>query len=187
MLAVGQVLGQGPPLPIDESALRRAPASEIAPSDRPVAGSPSSTKRYVIFSDLQCPFCRAEYDRLKPMIDAGEIAVTFRHFPLPMHPFALLAANLSELAGKRGQFWHYVDLCFTRDPKTKGDFVRFARQCGVPPLEISDKLSTDAGSMPRVKEDIALGKGLEIRGVPLTLALSPGGGAVEVIPPGDEP
>ena len=41
-----------------------------------------------------------------------KIAFVYRHFPLPQHKQAELAARAAEAAGKQGKFWEMADLIF---------------------------------------------------------------------------
>lgn len=42
------------------------------------------------------------------------VRLVFRHFPLPIHDKAVLAAEASEAAGAQGKFWEFHDLLFKR-------------------------------------------------------------------------
>lgn len=74
------------------------------------AGSSStSTPRVTIveYSDFQCPACAAYFPLVEQLVreGAGDVALVYRHFPLPQHGNAILAAAASEAAGKQGDFW----------------------------------------------------------------------------------
>ncbi|MEI6690531.1 MAG: DsbA family protein [bacterium] len=71
----------------------------------------------VEFSDFQCPACGAVQIPLKQLLTKYESKITFvyRHFPLStIHPYAMIAAQASEAAGKQGKFWEMHDLLFAR-------------------------------------------------------------------------
>jgi protein-disulfide isomerase len=40
------------------------------------------------------------------------IKLVYRHFPLPSHQFALIAADAAEAAGEQGKFWEMADRLF---------------------------------------------------------------------------
>jgi protein-disulfide isomerase len=63
----------------------------------------------ILYIDLGCPYCAAEWARLR----AAPMRLVFRHFPLsskrPRSP-ALHAA--AEAAGRQGRFWEFCDSLF---------------------------------------------------------------------------
>lgn len=100
------------PQEVDES---RFPTAEhvLGPADA----------QYVlrVFSDFQCPFCRAFALDVLPNIDSlllsrGDVRFEFHHFPLKsIHPNAAAAGEASECAaavGGEAGFWRFHDLLF---------------------------------------------------------------------------
>jgi protein-disulfide isomerase len=70
-----------------------------------------------VFSDFQCPFCK----RVEPTLSQleqefkGSIRIVWRHYPLPFHQQAQLAAEAAEeVLAQKGPdaFWKYHDLLF---------------------------------------------------------------------------
>lgn len=61
----------------------------------------------VEFADFQCPACARTYPVIKQILEEYKGKVTFinRHFPLPQHKNAILAAKAAEAAGGQGKFW----------------------------------------------------------------------------------
>ena len=45
------------------------------------------------------------------------VKIVFRHFPLPGHEHARLAAEAAEAAGAQGKFWQMHDLLFAAQPE----------------------------------------------------------------------
>ncbi len=80
------------------------------------AGLASSSVAVVEYSDFQCPACATYAPVVKQLIaDYGDrISVTYRHFPLAIHPNATAAAAASEAAGLQGKFWEMADVLFER-------------------------------------------------------------------------
>ncbi len=79
-------------------------------------GSDTPKVLIVEFSDFQCPAC-ATFTPFVSQIIAdypNDVAVHYRHFPLPMHPFADEAAQAAEAAAEQGKFWEMHDLLFDR-------------------------------------------------------------------------
>jgi protein-disulfide isomerase len=70
----------------------------------------------VVFSDFQCPFCAHFATAVREVqskgIDGVPATVKFKHFPLSIHPAALLAHQASVAAAEQGKFWEMHDLLF---------------------------------------------------------------------------
>jgi predicted DsbA family dithiol-disulfide isomerase len=105
ILAMGTLMGQkstGGIWLVDLAAAHR-----VGPADAPV--------QVVVYSDFQCEFCR----RLVPVLQQvrsdfpQEVAIYYRHYPLPLHPRAFPAAVASECAAEQGVFWEYHDKLFS--------------------------------------------------------------------------
>ncbi|MGH9449175.1 MAG: DsbA family protein [Terriglobia bacterium] len=79
-----------------------------------VLGSAHAPVTIVEFADLQCPFCRrfqtATFTEIKKdYIDTGKVRFIARDLPLPMHAYALGAAEAARCAGDQGAFWQFRD------------------------------------------------------------------------------
>lgn len=77
-------------------------------------GSPHARVTMIEFTDLQCPFCRrfqtATFGTIKKdFIDTGKIDFITLDMPLPMHQYALGAAEAERCAGDQGKFWQFRD------------------------------------------------------------------------------
>lgn len=81
-------------------------------------GRSDAPVQVVEFADYQCPYCQRVNPDLNKLIDeyAGKVAVVYKDFPLPMHPYAEKAAEGARCAGQQGKFWEYHNLLF-RDRK----------------------------------------------------------------------
>lgn len=68
----------------------------------------------VEYSDFQCPACALYYPILKQLTNqfSDQLQFVYRHFPLPSHNNAKLAATATEAAGIQGKFWEMHDLIF---------------------------------------------------------------------------
>lgn len=79
-----------------------------------VKGNKEATTTLIEYSDFQCPACGSYYPILKKISeDMGEqVRLAYRHFPLPQHKNAKLAATVAEASGKQGKFWEMHDLIF---------------------------------------------------------------------------
>ena len=97
-------------------------------------GSPSAKVTLVEFGDYQCPACGAAHPITKQLLDEykGDVFFVYRHFPLPSHKNAVIAAQAAEAAGEQGKFWEMHDMLFenqetwSESNKAQDIFVSYA-------------------------------------------------------------
>ncbi|MEM9864927.1 MAG: thioredoxin domain-containing protein [Myxococcota bacterium] len=121
------------------SAAPSAPANDhdygiAVPADAPSRGASSPRIVVQIFSDFQCPFC----SRAAPTVDTlvneygSQVEFVFRHYPLPFHNNAFLAAEAAvEVHAQVGDagFWRFPDLLFANQRAlARADLERYAQQ-----------------------------------------------------------
>jgi protein-disulfide isomerase len=93
-----------------------------------VAGSPDAPITLVVFTDLECPFCKRFDATTKQMMDdygkQGKVRLVFRHFPLDsLHTKARTEAEATECATDQGgndAFWKFADKIFEITPSNNG-------------------------------------------------------------------
>lgn len=98
----GQTNGTaGTPAPISSADHARGPM------DAPVV--------LLEYSDLQCPACGAYHPLVEKVLASSTIPIrmVYRHYPLPQHKNAFIAAQASEAAAMQGKFWEMENLLFT--------------------------------------------------------------------------
>lgn len=124
------------------------------------------------FGDFECPFCGEFHKTLRTVKQshAQVVALTFVHFPLPGHRFALPASRVAECASNQGRFEAMHDQLFEHQEdfglKSWSDFATAA---GVPDLAAFDACVKSTAAMPRVEEGKALGNKLDIQGTPTVI------------------
>ena len=75
----------------------------------------------------------------------AQVKFAYRHFPLPQHKNAKLAATVAEAAGKQGKFWEMHDLIFQNQSdwsEDKNAAVIFAKYAQDLQLDLA-KFQTD--------------------------------------------
>jgi protein-disulfide isomerase len=80
-------------------------------------GIPVAAITIEVFSDFQCPACKALHEQtLKPLVadyvDKGKVYLVHRDFPLPIHGYAREAACLACAAGRIGKYDQVADALF---------------------------------------------------------------------------
>lgn len=91
----------------------------------------------VEFSDFECPFCARHVLETLPalkheLIDSGQVRYAVVNFPLPMHPYAIPAAEAAECAADQGKYWEMHALLFQKQKELQGaDFATYAKLLGL--------------------------------------------------------
>ena len=81
----------------------------------------------VEYGDFECPMCKQAAPAVELMLNkfAAKVRFVYRHFPLEeIHPHALLAAEVAEIAGGQGKFWSMHDLLFDNQSHLKAKQLR---------------------------------------------------------------
>lgn len=148
------------------------PAEILSVADTPLLGRVDAPLTLVIFSDFECPFCARVAKELLPALESvavrdGRLRVAFRHFPLPLHKFALPAAEASECAASQNRFWPMHDAIFGLGPRLDEAAISSAAQtAGLDTAFLATCLANRAAQTSRVLRDVELGKRLGVRATP---------------------
>ena len=89
-----------------------APAPVTAADHTIGAANPKVT--LIEYGDFECPACAQFATVVEKLIDTSSttLQVVFRHFPLPQHLNAPIAAQASEAAAAQGKFWDMYRLIY---------------------------------------------------------------------------
>jgi len=110
------------------------PLDTIMSMQSPTKGATNPKVTIEEFVDAECPYCSRSIGLLNSLIVShpGEIALRFRHFPLPGHEGSVLAHLALIAAEKQGKFWEMHDLVFAhQDALTRNDLIRYATEVGL--------------------------------------------------------
>lgn len=158
--------------PTPESLFRLADETDQA------LGSPDARVTIIEYTDFQCPFC----SQLAPVLHelkaryGEDLRVILRHFPLPSHDKAPLAAQAAEAAGLQDQFWGMHDLLFARQAEWSDmpleefpDYVMgLANELGLDIEQFTADLESDEVK-ERVQRDLDESMKLGLPGTPALL------------------
>jgi protein-disulfide isomerase len=158
----------------------------------PSRGPATAPVTVVEFSDLQCPHCKEAQPTLDKLASEDKNArIVFQNFPLPMHDWAMKAAEYADCVGRSSNdaFWKFVDSVYgaqsditasNADEKLKGS----ADAAGVKGDEIA-ACATKPETETRVQHSISLGQSLDVNSTPTIFingrALSAGGIPYEIL------
>ena len=104
-----------------------------------IKGEKEAVATLIEYSDFQCPACGSYYPIVKKVTEdlGAKVRFAYRHFPLPQHKNAKLAATVAEAAGKQGKFWEMHDLIFQNQSDWSEEknaavlFARYAQDLGL--------------------------------------------------------
>jgi len=128
-------------------------AEKLTAGTKNVTGPKDAKVTLVEFSDYECPACGAVHPVVKDILKKypDKIRFYYRHFPLPQHPDAELAAYASQAAGNQGKFWEMHDKLFENQKSLKReDLLSYAKDLK---LDL-DKFTKDLEN-PEVKQQVA--------------------------------
>src|SRR3989344_1274478 len=134
--------------PLPETKL----TTEISANDH-IKGNSAALITLVEYSDFQCPACASYFPLVKKLLEenSDKIRFVYRHFPLPQHQNARLAASAAEAAGLQNKFWENHDLIFENqfrweklsNAKASEEFTGYATQLGVNLQKFAEDLNSE--------------------------------------------
>ena len=127
----------------------------------------------VEFADFQCPACGATHPVLKQILDEykGKVTFVYRHFPLPQHQNAIIAAKAAEAAGSQGKFWEMHDMLYENQSDwgesgaSAEIFVQYAKSLKLDVKKFTSDLNSKAYDN-RIQQDKVDGMTLGVNATP---------------------
>lgn len=110
------------------------PTQELIAVHTPVKGNLSAKVTLVEFSDFECPACATFDPYIKQVANEfkDDLKIAYRHFPLPQHTKARLAAQASMAAAEQGKFWEYGEKLFENQSNLdESDLIGYAQGFGL--------------------------------------------------------
>jgi protein-disulfide isomerase len=156
---------------ISESIAKRYRGGEpktIDLAEAPMKGSPSAKVTLVEFADYECPHCKRLQPVLRQIVDEfrGDVKVYFKHYPLPQHTNARLAAEAAVAANKQGKFWAFQDKLWDKqDELSPAEIEKLAKESGLDMTKFRADLAAPA-TKDRVQKDRTDGQTLGLQATP---------------------
>ena len=141
-----------------------ASGTRIGPADAPV--------QVIELADFECPGCRTFYRTWSAAKSrfGDSVALTYVHYPLAYHRFALAVATAAECANAQGRFADMYALLFTKqDSIGLKSIDAFARDAHVTDSIAFRTCVSQPDTAPAVRRGLALGKALSLRATPTIL------------------
>ena len=138
-----------------------------------VKGNPEAAVTLTEYSDLQCPACASFIPAIEQvMAEYGDdIRFEYKHFPLPIHPFAQQAAVAAEAAGQQGKFFEYHDALFenqqtwSSSPTPSLLFVQYAEELDLDISQFKRQMKSSV-LQDKVRAEMTEGRELNVTGTP---------------------
>jgi protein-disulfide isomerase len=159
-------------------------------------GTPGAPVQLDVYSDYQCPACKALYERtLVPLmadyVDKGKVYLIHHEFPLAMHPHAMEAACYAVAASRLGKYEQAGDVLFRTQESWAASGNVDQTVCSIlTPVEAKKvrALAKDPAVIAEVQQDIQAGRSANVSATP-TLILThrskqyrlPGGASYEIM------
>jgi protein-disulfide isomerase/uncharacterized membrane protein len=161
---------------------RTASAQVPVRPDDPVRGNPAAAHTAVVFSDFECPACRAFAaffeTEVRPAL-GDRLRIVYKHYPLnqecnpglsmTIHPDACEASDAAEAARELGGndgFWKMHDALFQNQGSLgQKPWASLAQGIGLDPAAVAGRMEGRSGRA-RIAEDTELGKRLGLNSTP---------------------
>lgn len=125
-------------------------------------GNQNSPIKIIEFADFQCPACQVAQPIIDKIVEENSNSVYFgfRHYPLPNHANAKIAAKAVESAAKQGKFWQMYDKLYENQKewselKNPQDlFSQYAKELN---LNVDQFESNLKNNYPNIESDVTLG------------------------------
>jgi protein-disulfide isomerase len=124
--------------------------------DAPSRGAKRPKVTMIEFGDFQGPFCARAEATLDALLKAygADLAIVFRHQPLPFHPDAMTAALAAEAAREQGKFWEMHDKLFAnRTALDRASLDGYAAALGLDGGRFRASVDGEV-SKPRIRHDM---------------------------------
>ncbi len=116
-------------------------------SEAPMRGNANAKISLVEFADYECPHCKRFQPVLRQILDEfhGDVKLYFKHYPLPQHNNARLAAEAATAAQKQGKFWPYEEkLWANQDNLTPAELEKYAKETGLDMTKFRQDMDSSA-------------------------------------------
>jgi protein-disulfide isomerase len=147
---------------------RNAQPQKIDLAEAPMKGNAGAKVTLVEFADYECPHCKRLQPVLRQIVDEfrGDVKVYFKHYPLPQHTNARLAAEAAVAANKQGKFWGFQDKLWDKqDELSPAEIEKIAKESGLDMTKFRADLQASA-TKDRVQKDRTDGQTLGLQSTP---------------------
>jgi protein-disulfide isomerase len=147
---------------------RPVAAKKIDVSGAPMKGNANGKVTLIEFADYECPHCKRFQPVLHQIVDEfpNDVKLYFKHYPLPQHTNARLAAEATVAAQKQGKFWPFQDRLWDhQDDLSPAEIEKVAKESGLDVAKFRQDIASDAVKA-RVEKDHTDGTAAGIQATP---------------------
>jgi len=144
--------------------------------DAPVLGPEEAQVSIVVFSDFQCPYCRALALTLHDVLSnpdlASKVRVVFRNLPLPMHAWAKQAAEVAACVRAQDEpsFWSLHDYLFSHQKEMEAGNIQELGEyaAALPGLSAKDLAGclADHRGLATIQRDVSMAEENKVQSTP---------------------
>jgi len=159
------------------AAIALISAAFSSPAQVKSRGVPNAPILLEIYSDFQCPACKAMYEgTLRELftdyVAKGKVYVIHHDFPLPMHSHAMEAACYANAAERVGKYEQVSDVLFREQEKWAATGNVDQTVCSVLTPEEARKvraLAKDPSIIAEVEADVQAGHAIHVNSTPTVI------------------
>jgi protein-disulfide isomerase len=140
-------------------------------ADGAVFGQADAKVKVILFSDFECPYCKALYQALRGLMNQYAEKVIFVHkdFPLDFHAKAKEASLAALCALEQGKFWEFGDRLFANQANWQNSgaprFKVYAQNLGLKSNQFNECLDSQK-YQKQIEVDMAEAESFGITGTP---------------------
>lgn len=139
----------------------------------PARGPVSAPVTVIEFSDLQCPHCKEAAPTIEKLLTENpNIRFVFQNFPLPMHNWAMKAAEYADCVGRSSNdaFWKYIASVYAAQSDITAEnadqkLTELTDSSGVNGKDIA-ACAAKPETQSRVEASVSLGKSVDVNATP---------------------
>jgi protein-disulfide isomerase len=137
-------------------------------------GNPKAPVEIEVFSDFQCPACKAFHDNefqriMAEYVIPGKVYVVYRYFPLQMHPYGRVCAEYACAAARVGRYEKVANALFAQQSAiTFSGNMEAVVDSALTPTEAKTvkSLLKSADVQREIETDMGEGKAVPVTGTP---------------------
>jgi protein-disulfide isomerase len=137
-------------------------------SAAPMKGNPNGRITLIEFADYECPHCKRFQPVLRQVVEdfPNDVKLYFKHYPLPQHTNARLAAEATVAAQKQGKFWQFQDKLWEhQDDLGPAEIEKVAKESGLDLAKFRQDVASEAVKA-RVEKDHTDGTAIGLSATP---------------------
>ncbi len=140
--------------------------SPLPLNNSPTLGPADALVTVIMFTDLECPYCKDAHKTMAALAKANKIRLVFKHAPMPFHQSAIPASLAAISAGTQNKFWEFVETGFENQADLSGvQLTAIATQLGLN-VEAWKKDFGNKDAVSIIENDMVLSRSAGVNATP---------------------